>query len=87
MHLQVQKGVLRPWLQFFFECGKLDETADRNNNGIIDAIEDTTDLIAELKKLGYSKDQIFYLELENGRHNAETWKEAFPAFLTWGWGK
>ena len=87
MHLQVQKGILRPWLQFFFECGKLDETADRNNNGIIDSIEDTTDLIAALKKLGYSKDQIFYLELEDGQHNIDTWKEAFPAFLFWGWGK
>lgn len=87
MHLQVQKSILHPWLRFFFECGKLDETADRNNNGIIDSIEDTTDLIAALQKLGYSKEQIFYLELEDGRHNVETWKEAFPAFLMWGWGK
>ena len=87
IHLQVQKGIWRPWLHFFFECGRLDETADRNNNGIIDSIEDTIDLIDELKKLGYTKEQIFYLELENGRHNVETWKEAFPAFLKWGWGK
>lgn len=87
MHLQVQQGTLKPWLQFFFECGKLDETADRNNNGIIDSIEDTTDIIAELKNLGYIDDQIFYLELEDGRHDIETWKKAFPAFLIWGWGR
>ncbi len=87
MHLQVQHGTLKPWLRFFFECGKLDETADRNNNGIIDSIEDTTDLIAELKKLGYNDDEIFYLELEDGWHDIETWKRAFPEFLKWGWGR
>lgn len=86
MHLQVEKGYYHPWLNFFFECGRLDETADRNNNGIIDSIEDTTDLIAALKESGYTDDQIFYLELEDGRHNTETWKRAFPAFLEWGWG-
>jgi len=86
MQLQVEKGAYTPWLSFFFECGRLDETADRNNNGIIDLIEDTTDLIAALKNLGYSEDQICYLELEDGRHNVETWKRAFPDFLKWGWG-
>src|SRR4051812_20777744 len=35
MHLQVERGALRPGLEFFFECGRFDETADRNNNGII----------------------------------------------------
>ena len=85
MQLQIEKGTYRQGLQFFFECGRLDETADRNNNGIIDAIEDTTDLINALKNLGYKDDQIFYLELEDGRHDVETWKRAFPAFLHWGW--
>jgi enterochelin esterase-like enzyme len=87
MHLQVQKASHYPWLQFFFECGQLDETADRNNNGIIDSIEDTTDLIADLKANGYTNGQIRYLELEDGGHNIETWADAFPAFLKWGWGK
>lgn len=87
MHLQVQKGAFWPWLQFFFECGLLDETADRNNNGVIDSIEDAMDLIDALKKLGYPNDQICYLELEDGRHDLETWSRAFPAFLKWGWAK
>ncbi len=87
MHRQVQQGVYKPGLQFFFECGQLDETADRNNNGIIDSIEDTTDLIEDLKELGYTNQHIKYLELEDGRHNVETWARAFPVFLQWGWGK
>lgn len=87
MHLQVQKGTHFSWLKLFFECGRLDETADRNNNGIIDSIEDTTDLIEDLKKIGYSNNQIHYTELEDGGHNIETWARAFPEFLNWGWGR
>ena len=86
MHLQVQKGTHFPWLKLFFECGRLDETADRNNNGIIDSIEDTTDLIEDMKAIGYTVEQIHYLELEDGGHNIETWARAFPEFLKWGWG-
>ncbi|MGI8638098.1 MAG: alpha/beta hydrolase, partial [Segetibacter sp.] len=86
MHLQVQKGKHFPWLKFFFECGCLDETADRNNNGIIDSIEDTTDLIEDVKAIGYIDKQIHYTELEYGGHNIETWARAFPEFLRWGWG-
>jgi esterase/lipase superfamily enzyme len=86
MHLQVMKGERQPWLKFFFECGVLDETADRNNNGVIDSIDDATDIIGHLKELGYTDDDIYYLELEDGRHNVETWARAFPEFLKWGWG-
>jgi esterase/lipase superfamily enzyme len=86
MHLQVMKGIRHPWLKFFFECGALDETADRNNNGVIDAIDDALDMIKYLKQLGYTDDDIHYLELEDGRHNVETWGRAFPEFLKWGWG-
>ena len=34
-----------PGLKFFFQCGNMDETMDRNKNGIIDSIDDTLDLI------------------------------------------
>lgn len=87
MHLQVMKGTRYPWLKFFFECGALDEIADRNNNGVIDSIDDAQDMIEHLKTLGYSDDDIKYLELADGRHNVETWARAFPDFLKWGWGE
>ena len=86
MHLQVLKGKFFPWLKFFFECGELDETADRNNNGVIDTIDDTLDLIVELKARGYTDQHIGYLQLEDGEHNVATWARAFPDFLKWGWG-
>ena len=75
------------WLNFFFEVGTLDETADRNNNGIIDAIDDTISLIDELVAKGYDREKdIKYVELKEGRHDVPTWAKAFPAFLQWGWG-
>ena len=87
MHQQIRNGKFYSWLKFFFECGVLDEKADRNNNGVIDAIDDTLDLIKELKKLGYDDTSIKYLELEDGKHDVATWAKAFPYFLQWGWGK
>ncbi|MEP6464983.1 MAG: alpha/beta hydrolase-fold protein [Parafilimonas sp.] len=87
MHQQIKKGSLFPWLKLFFECGDLDEVADRNKNGVIDSIDDTLDLIKELQKLGYDETQIKYLEIEDGKHDVPTWARAFPAFLEWGWPK
>jgi enterochelin esterase-like enzyme len=87
MHLQVRKGVFHPWLRFFIECGTHDEEADRNNNGVIDSIDDALDLIIELKAKGYTEEHIKYLQLEEGKHDVTTWARAMPAFLKWGWGK
>lgn len=87
MHNQVKEGAAAPNLQFFFQTGLLDEKLDRNNNGVIDSIDDALDLIAELKKKGYTDDAIRYLELEDGGHDVPTWAKAFPVFLEWGWGK
>jgi enterochelin esterase-like enzyme len=87
MHRKVRAGDYYPWLKFFFEVGVKDETADRNNNGIIDSIDDTLALILELEKKGYDRQQdIHYLELQEGRHDLPTWALAFPDFLKWGWG-
>jgi enterochelin esterase-like enzyme len=87
MHRLIREGDYYPWLKFFFEVGTQDETADRNNNGIIDAIDDTISLIAELRLKGYANNDIEYIELKDGKHNVPTWARAFPDFLKWGWGK
>jgi len=87
MHNQIRNGAYYPWLKFFFECGALDETKDRNNNGIIDSIDDTLDLINELKQKGFTEEAIRYLELPDGKHDVPTWARAFPEFLKWAWGR
>jgi enterochelin esterase-like enzyme len=87
MHLQVRSGKFRPGLKFWFEAGTEDESNDRNRNGVIDAIDDTLDLISELTKKGYRPfHDIDYLEVKNGKHSAETWAKAMPVFLKWAFG-
>lgn len=88
MHARVRAGKYAPWLKFFFQTGTLDETADRNNNGVIDSIDDTLSLIDELVRKGYNREKdIVYLELADGRHDVPTWGKAFPSFLRFAYGK
>lgn len=86
MHMQIRNGAYMHGLKFFFETGTLDETADRNHNGIIDSIDDTLALIKELKQKGYNEKDIAYEELKDGRHDVSTWARAFPHFLEWRYG-
>jgi predicted alpha/beta superfamily hydrolase len=86
MHAQVRNGGYTPGLRFYFTTGSLDETADRNNNGIIDSIDDTLALIEELTKKGYPLSDITYINFEDGRHDVQTWARALPHYLQWGWG-
>ncbi|NNE75854.1 MAG: esterase family protein [Pricia sp.] len=80
----IKNGNYAPHLKFWFECGTLDESADRNKNGIIDAIDDTLDVIKELKAKGYSsRNDIKYVEVLGGKHDLPTWGKIFPEFLQW----
>ncbi len=86
VHQIIRKGNYQRNLRFYFQCGTLDETADRNNNGIIDSIDDTLDLIKELQEKGYQpQEDITYVEVEGGKHDDETWARCLPDFLRWGW--
>ncbi|HEX7902879.1 MAG TPA: alpha/beta hydrolase-fold protein [Chitinophagaceae bacterium] len=88
MHQVIRSGAWHPGLKFFFQCGNMDEKKDRNNNGIIDSIDDTLDLISELVAKGYDeKKDIHYVEMPEGRHDIATWGKAMPEFLKWGWGQ
>ncbi len=73
-------GALKMW----FQAATEDETSDRNNNGIIDAIDDTLDLIAALEEKGFKKEvDIRYVEVEGGKHHPKTWGTVLSDFLTW----
>ncbi len=87
IHKLIREGDHKPGLQFYFTTGSLDEKMDRNNNGIIDSIDDTLGLIEELEKKGYrNSNEIRYINYEDGKHDVKTWGRAMPAFLKWGWG-
>jgi len=83
VHYLVEKGPIRQGMRFWLQTGTKDETSDRNNNGVIDAIDDTLDLIKALKALGYSEKDIQYLEVEGGEHNPQTWGKIMDQFLCW----
>lgn len=87
MHKQIREGHFHPGQKFYFTTGSLDETCDRNHNGIIDSIDDTLGLIEELKKLGYTDADICYINYEDGRHDVPTWGRALPHFLIWAFEK
>ncbi len=74
--------------QFWLQTGTDDEKDDRNHNGVIDSIEDTLDLIAELERKGYRWGrEIRYVEVKGGHHDQTTWSEVMPDFLKWAFGK
>lgn len=88
MHRQVRAGQYQPHLKFFFQCGSLDESEDRNKNGVIDSIDDTIDLMRELLAKGYLEGRdMRYLQIADGKHDVRTWARALPRFLKWGWSR
>lgn len=84
IHQKVRNGSYQEHMKFWFQCGTRDETSDRNKNGIIDAIDDTIDLVKELERKGYRvPEDITYLEYAEGEHNFNTWRKLMPSFVTW----
>lgn len=87
MHDIVRRSQSHPGLRAWFEAGTRDERDDRDNNGVIDAIQDTCELIGEMENLGYRRDQdVVYLEVRGGQHNYDTWAKVLPDFLEWAFG-
>ena len=83
-HRTVRHTATRPALRLWFQAGTRDETADRDSNGVIDAIQDTTELVDELVAKGFCRgDEVVYHELEGGEHHESTWARALPEFLRW----
>ncbi|NIJ54260.1 alpha/beta hydrolase [Dyadobacter arcticus] len=84
MHAQIRNTEAKAGLKFWFQCGSLDEYDDRDGDGVIDSVQDTLECISELEKKGYRWNQdVFYTEIEDGRHNSETWSTILPDFFQW----
>jgi enterochelin esterase-like enzyme len=78
----------RPKLKYWFYAGGSEETSDRDNDGIIDVVDDTKDFIELIKKknVNVPKD-ITYVEVKEGLHDYASWSDVFPQFLLWAEGK
>lgn len=73
----------RCWLM----AGTDDEKSDRNNNGVIDAIDDTLDLFDLLcERTHKATNQICLNIVNGGQHNFTTWKKEFPKFFDFAFG-
>ena len=83
IHEKVSKGKSRDQ-RFWLQAGTKDETFDRNNNGVIDAIDDTVHLKNLLKlKIPPGEKYLKYVEVQDGEHHPGTWKKVLPDFLKW----
>jgi enterochelin esterase family protein len=83
-HRTVRDATTRPELRLWFQAGTRDEAADRDGNGVIDAIQDTTELVEELVAKGFRRGaEVAYHEIEGGEHHESTWARALPEFLRW----
>ncbi|MFN0292228.1 alpha/beta hydrolase [Pedobacter helvus] len=88
LHQMLKESSAKPALKFWLMTGTDDEKADRNQNFIIDSIDDTVDVVKELLKKGYRRPlDIFYYEMVGGKHDVPTWGKAFPKFLEWAFAK
>ena len=75
-------------LKYWFFAGGKEEEGDRDKDGIIDAVDDTKDIIAVLrnKQIALPGDIVF-TEDPNGKHDYHSWSRQLPAFLVWAFGK
>ncbi len=83
-HRRVRETATKPAVRFWFQAGTADETADRDGNGVIDAIQDTTELIDTMVDRGFERGRdVFYTQTRGGRHHEATWARELPKFLRW----
>jgi enterochelin esterase family protein len=83
-HRMVKETPAPAGARFWFQTGLMDETADRDRDGLIDSVGDTLDLILEMEKKGFRPGhEVEYTEMSNGRHDFKTMARALPDFLEW----
>lgn len=83
-HRRVRESRGRAEQRYWFQAGTRDESSDRDGDGVIDAIQDTRELIAELTAKGWREgEDVVYREVEGGEHHEATWASVLPEFLRW----
>lgn len=73
---------------FWFYAGGMEETSDRDKDGIIDVIDDTKDtrdLLLQRSLITETGSPIIIDPA--GKHDLDTWRKHFPEFLLWAFGK
>lgn len=78
----------RPHLKYWFYVGDKEETSDRDKDGVIDAVDDTKDLVSVIQNKNVCPpNDITFIESAEGKHDYESWSKVFPDFLKWAFAK
>ncbi len=84
MHRKVRESIPLPQIRAWLQAGTHDEISDRDGDGVIDSIQDTTELVDTMVARGYQRGHdVVYREVLGGRHESATWARVMPEFLTW----
>ena len=74
--------------KYWFYTGSLEETSDRDKDGIIDVQDDTEDIRLLLIEKGLARKEDVPLIIDRlGTHDLPTWSRQIPDFLVWAFGK
>lgn len=86
---KIRSSRKKPHLKYWFYTGeKGDKKIDLNRNGIIDATEETKDLVELIKTKNVClPEDITYVDEADGTNFTESWREQLPAFLLWAFAK
>jgi enterochelin esterase-like enzyme len=82
-HRMVREGVAHPGQRYWFVAGRQEETDDRDDNGVIDAIQDADELIGEMERKGFRRGGDIGWKVVDGDHSLTTWARVLPEFLVW----
>ncbi|MBI2518143.1 MAG: alpha/beta hydrolase [Opitutae bacterium] len=83
-HRRVRETPVPPPVRLWFAIGTAEEKDDRDGNGVIDAVQDTTELVDALVLRGFRRGaNLHYTEIPGGKHHETTWAQALPGFLDW----
>ena len=69
-----------PNLRYYFAAGDAEEASDRNGNGVIDAVDDTQDVVDALLDHGVDRRALRFDLVAGGRHDQQSWG---PQVITW----
>lgn len=85
---KIRSSRKRPKLKYWFYSGAKEEESDRDNDGVIDVVDDTRDLVTIIKNKNLvPASDITVVESPNGTHDYNSWSNALPGFLIWAFGK
>lgn len=79
----VVKNRSNPHQRFWMMATDEEEKDDRNQNGIVDVVDDTLQLIEALHQQGTPVKNISFTRLSKGAHHTDTWAKELEPMLRW----